>query len=339
MDPLSITYLVLSILFIFLSAFFSLVETAYSCLNKYRIKALAEDGNREAKVVDKIIEKFDVTLSSILIGNNVCSVLLSIMSTFLFINCFFKNVNIEDSIVSIISSIIITIILYIFGETLPKHIGKKIPNKVALKTSYFLAFFIIIFLPVSLILVGISSLLNLMFKNNKEVDLTEEDFSSVIENNEEKGALEENETDIIQNSLDFTETAVSEVLTPVEKIYAIDIKGMSIDKLAKTVANTNYSRIPLYYSDKNKIIGVLIVKTFLAKYLKDKNLDLKSIINKPYIISPSIMIDDLIDGFRTSHTQIAFVMKDKKLIGMVTMDDVLEELVGPIKDSDNGVRL
>ncbi len=294
---------------------------------------MAMDKNRRAIVVSKIIDKFDVTLSSVLVGNNICAVLLSIVSAYLF----GKFINLDQSIVSIISSVVITIIVYIFGETLPKHIAKKIPNKVALKTSYILVFFIIIFLPISLILVGISSLLNLIFKNNKEADLTEDDFSSVIENNEEKGALEENETDIIQNSLDFTETTVSEVLTPVDKIYAIDIKGMNINKLAKMVANTNYSRIPLYYSDINRIVGVLIVKTFLARYLQDKNLDLKSIISKPYIITPSIMIDDLIDGFRTTHTQIAFVFKDKKLLGMVTMDDVLEELVGPIKDSDSGV--
>lgn len=333
MDTRSTIYLILTIVFIFLSFFFSLVETAYSCLNKYRIKAMAMDKNRRAIVVSKIIDKFDVTLSSVLVGNNICAVLLSIVSAYLF----GKFINLDQSIVSIISSVVITIIVYIFGETLPKHIAKKIPNKVALKTAYILVFFIIIFLPISLILVGISSLLNLIFKNNKEADLTEDDFSSVIENNEEKGALEENETDIIQNSLDFTETTVSEVLTPVDKIYAIDIKGMNINKLAKMVANTNYSRIPLYYSDINRIVGVLIVKTFLARYLQDKNLDLKSIISKPYIITPSIMIDDLIDGFRTTHTQIAFVFKDKKLLGMVTMDDVLEELVGPIKDSDSGV--
>lgn len=330
-----ILYPILIFIFIALSAFFSLVETAYSCVNKYRIRALADDGNKSAKLVEKIIDRFNISLSVVLIGNNICSVVLSFVSTFLFV----QLLPLEEGIASIISSIIITIIVYIFGETLPKHIGKKLPNKIVLKTAYPLVFFIIILLPLSLILVGLSSILNLLFKNKSEANLTEEDFNSVIEKNEEQGALEENETDIIQASFDFNDTAVDKVFTPVSEMFTINMTNMTMDKLASIVANTNYSRIPLYYSDKNKIIGILIVKNFLAKYLEDKHLDLRKIIQKPYIISPSIKIDDLIDGFRTKHTQIALVYKDKNLIGMVTMDDVLEELIGPINENDLGVRV
>lgn len=338
MDLKSILYLVLIFVCLIASFFFSLTETSYSCLNKYRIKIAADDGDKRAKLVMKIIDKFDVSLSTILIGNNIAAILLSMSSTFLFTKAF-KNTSLDEGIISIIASIIITIFVFIFGETLPKHIGKRIPNKVAIKTSYFLIIFIIVFLPISLILVGLSSLINLLSKNKKEVALTEDDFNSVIESNEEKGALEENETDIIQASFDFNDTSINEVLTKVDKIYAIDIKDISVDRLAKIVAKTNYSRIPLYYGNINKIVGVLIVKTFLSSYLKDKNVDFKKLIQKPYIIQDDIKIDDLIDGFRTNHTQIALVYKDKKLFGMVTMNDVLEELIGPIKEGDSGGEL
>ena len=337
MDLKPILYLILIFVCLIASFFFSLTETSYSCLNKYRIKIAADDGDKRAKLVMKIIDKFDVSLSTILIGNNIAAILLSMASTFLFTEAF-KN-TLDEGIISIIASIIITIFVFIFGETLPKHIGKRIPNKVAIKTSYFLIIFIILFLPISLILVGLSSLINLLSKNNKEVALTEDDFNSVIESNEEKGALEDNETDIIQASFDFNDTSINEVLTKVDKIYAIDIKDISVDKLAKIVAKTNYSRIPLYYGNINKIVGVLIVKTFLSSYLKDKNVDFKKLIQKPYIIQDDIKIDDLIDGFRTNHTQIALVYKDKKLFGMVTMNDVLEELIGPIKEGDSGGEL
>lgn len=338
MDPKLILYFILIFVCIIASFFFSLTETSYSCLNKYRIKIAADDGNKRAKLVMKIIDKFNVSLSTILIGNNIAAILLSMASTFLFTEAF-ESTSLDEGVISIIASIIITIFVFIFGETLPKHIGKRIPNKVAIKTSYFLIFFIILFLPISLILVGLSSLINLLSKNKKEVALTEDDFNSVIESNEEKGALEDNETDIIQASFDFNDTAINEVLTKVDKIYAIDIKDISVDRLAKIVARTNYSRIPLYYGNINKIVGVLIVKTFLSSYLKDKNVDFKKLIQKPYIIQDDIKIDDLIDGFRTNHTQIALVYKDKKLFGMVTMNDVLEELIGPIKEGDSGGEL
>lgn len=338
MDLKSILYLILIFICLIASFFFSLTETSYSCLNKYRIKIAADDGDKKAKLVMKIIDKFDVSLSTILIGNNIAAILLSMASTYLF-TLAFENTKLDNGLIAIIASIIITIFVFVFGETLPKHIGKRIPNKVAIKTSYFLIVFIVLFLPISLILVGLSSLINLFSKNKNEVSLTEDDFNSIIESNEEKGALEDNETDIIQASFDFNDTSINEVLTKVDKIYAIDIKDISVDRLAKIVAKTNYSRIPLYYKDINRIVGVLIVKTFLSSYLKDKNVDLKKLIQKPYIIQDDITIDDLIDGFRRNHTQIALVYKDKKLYGMVTMNDVLEELIGPIKEGDSGGQL
>lgn len=332
-DPRSYIYLVLTFVFIFLSAFFSLVETAFSSLNKYRMKILADEGDKRAKHVMRIIDEFDFSLSSILIGNNICAVLLSIVSTYLFLKAI---PSLNDSIVSIISSVVITMIVYVIGETIPKHIAKKIPNKIALKTVYPLLFFIILFFPVSLILYGISYLLSFFFNNKKEKSITTEDINSAIEINEEKGFIQNEEVSLLQNSFSFTDTKVEAVLTKAEDMFAIDMKGMSLERLAKIVSHCPYSRIPLYYEDKNKIIGILIVKTFLANYLKDKKLNILNLIQKPYVISPNIMIDNLIDGFRTTHTQIALVYKDKKLLGMVTMDDVLEELIGPICESDSG---
>ena len=330
MDPLSWLYLSLSIVFIIMSAFFSLAETVFSSVNRYKMQVLDDQGNKSAKLVIKILKHYDSALIATLIGNNAVAVALSAVSTSLFITWFHNTL--DEGLVSLIASIIITVILYIFAETLPKQIARKIPNKLATKIVYPLFFFYIIFFPFTMIFLGLSLLTKKVFRGKKEPELTEADFNSVIETNESHGLLEENETDIIQNSFDFTDTSVKEVLTPKEKMLEIDLKGLTNRQLIDILMTTNYSRIPMYYQDKDNIVGILIVKKYLADYLRNPNVSVTSSLEKPYIVSPSIMMDDVLDGFRSYHTQIALVYKDKHLLGMITSEDVLEELVGPISE-------
>lgn len=333
MDKKSVIYLVLIIVFILLSAFFSLAETAYSALNKYRLEVLADDGKKSASIALWIAKKFNLTLNTILIGNNAVNVFMSFMATYLFLKV---TPNLNETFASILISIIITIIVYIFGETLPKQIGKRIPNKIAQAISIPLAFCLIVFFPLTILFVGISNLIKIIFKGNVEPELTEEDFNAVLDDNEEQGVLEENETDIIQNSFDFTDTSVKEVLTPKEKMFTLDLKGMTNEKIVEKVLQAHYSRIPVYYGNPNKIIGVLLVKSYLADYLKDKKCSIVRSIEKPYIVSPNITMDDMVEGFRSRHTQVALVYKDDNLLGMITTEDVLEELVGPISEKIQG---
>jgi putative hemolysin len=179
---------------------------------------------------------------------------------------------------------------------------------------------------------GVTFLAKKIFHSEKAPELTEEDFTSVVETNEKHGLLEENESDIIQASFDFTDTSVKEVLTPKAAIYELNLKGLSARQLAEKICASKYSRIPLYYEKEDNIIGILIVKNFLAAYLKNPHLEIKGYLQKPYIVSPSIRMDDMVDGFRKHHTQIALVYQGETLLGMVTMEDVLEELVGPINE-------
>lgn len=330
-DPLSWLYLSLSIILIILSGIFSLTETAFSSLNKYRFEAEAKNGSRSAKHVLKVYEKFDSTLVTILLGINMISVILSVIFTDLFLMWI---PSLDDSVTSLIASLILTLVLYFFGETIPKQVARKMPNRCAKLTVYFLQFFMVIFYPLTLLFKGISFLVKKATKNKEEPELTQEDFTSVIEKNEEHGLLEENESDIIQNSLDFNDTKVKEILTPKKNMYMIDMKGLSSSELAKIICSTSYSRIPMYYEEKGQVVGVLIVKRFLAAHLENPNLNIKDYIDKPYIVSPSIDIDDLADGFKLHHTQIALVYQNGKLIGMVTMEDVLEELVGDIGEKN-----
>lgn len=332
MDPLSWLYLALIIIFVIMAAYFAMTETAFSCLNKYRFQVKKDHGSRTAKAVLFIAERFDTTLVVVLIGTNAASVILSVVSTILFTQRLFPTL--DPSIAGLISTIVITIILYLFGETIPKQIGKKIPNKVASIAVYPLLVFYFLIWPIAMVFTGISWLAKKLFPTKEEPEVTEEDFTSAIELKEEEGLIEENESDVIINSIDFSDTAVKEVLTPRRKMFTIDLSGLTNEDIAKIVCETKYSRIPVYEGEINDIKGVLIVKKFLSMYLKKKSFDIAKALEKPYIVAPNVKIDDLTDGFRTNHTQSALVYKDDRLIGLVTMEDVLEELVGPIGEKD-----
>ena len=322
-------YVLFSLIFLFLSFFFSMSETAFTCLNKYRFQVEARKNVKSAKAVCKVIDTFDSTLVAILIGNNIVNILLSLVSTSLFLS---MMIDVEESIVSFIASITITVLVYIFAEALPKHIAKRIPNKCAKFLVYPLIVSLIILFPFTLIFSLASKLVNLTFKGKKEYTITEEDFNEALSTNEKEGVQDNYETSIIQNSFDFSDTLVKDVLTEKEKMYMIDIQGLTNKQLIKKVMNTSYSRIPIYYTNPNKILGVIVAKELLSSYYYDPHLNIRNLINKPYIISPNIYLDDLIDGLRKNKTEIAFVYLKDKLIGMVTLEDVLEELVGPIDE-------
>lgn len=325
--------MILTILLFLASAFFSLVETVFSSINRFKFEVKANNGSSNAKVVLWCDDHFDSALVTILIGNNAASVILSSVTTFLFVDNILKNI--DSSLATLIGSLILTILLYIFGETLPKMIGRKMPNKLAKWTCYPLAFLIIILFPICSLFKGVSWLFKKLFKSKEEPEMTEEEFQNVIEYNENQGALEENESQIIQNSFDFSDTKVKEIFTPKDKMFTINLKNITLDKLVEIVCSTSYSRIPVYYDNPNKIVGILLVKNFLADYLDDKTVktDLNDSIEKPFIVSPNVTIDDLVDGFQKQRKQIALVYRKNVLLGMVTMEDVLEELVGTISET------
>jgi putative hemolysin len=304
-----------------------MAETAFSCLNKYRFEVKAENGSKLAKRVLYVYSHFDATLVTILVAINALSVVLATLATLLFEILFLK---LDSTLSSLLSSLALTVLLYLFGETIPKQVARKMPNGCASLCVYPLLAFIVVLYPVSLLFRGVSVLSKKMVHVPPDPELTEDDFTSVIETNEKHGLLEENESDIIQASFDFADTSVKDVLTPKRDMFEIDLKGMSGHRLAEIVCSTKYSRIPCYYEEKDHIVGVLIVKNFLAAYLSDPKIRIQDFLEKPYIVSPSIKIDDMVDGFRNNHTQIALVYSANKLVGMITMEDVLEELVGDI---------
>lgn len=329
-DPLSCILIIgLCIIFHF---FFSISETALVCVNPFKMQVKADEGSKTAKLVLKVHSNYDRALTTVLIGSNIVAIIASAVSTVAFYDLL-KNSGFADETVSLISSIIITFAIYIFGDSFPKTIAKSIPDTISEIVIYPIYFFIYLLFPIVLLFELIGKCIEKLFKSDEKEEFDEEDFENIVEKVSDEGIIEEEQEEIIHSALDFVDTNVREVLTPRENIFAINIKDLTYSKVNEILRNTTYSRIPVYENSLDHIVGVLVIKNYLEEYMKDAHFDLKNILQKPYFVSNSIMIDDLFNGFKKNRTHIAFVVnKANKVVGMVTMDDVLEELVSDISN-------
>ena len=313
--------------------FFSAGETALACANRFKMQVEADEGKRSAKLVLKVQEKYDRALITVLIGSNIVSIAASVICTALFTRTL---VNYTSDLIALLASITISLLIYIFGDALPKTIARSIPDTISKVFVYPVFGLMMIVYPITLLFELLTKGIEKAFKVKEEVEFDEEDFENVVEKVSDEGILEEEQSDIIQSALDFADTNVKEVLTPKSKIFALNIRELDREKLHEIIINTNYSRIPVYDGNIDNIIGVLHIKTYLSAYLRNPNVSIKSKLQKPYFVSSNIMIDDLFNGFKKHHTHIAIVRdKNKCVIGMVTMDDVLEELVSDISEPNS----
>ena len=324
-DPYGLINLwwILILVLTILTAFFSGAETAIESCNQFKFKVKAGEGSRTAKLVIKIINKFDEQIISVLVGYNIVTTIISTVATIVF-SAYLK----AEWIVNLVSTIVITILIYIFGDTLPKIVAKRAPDTYLTLFAYPLMFFYYVFYVINKLFYFLSLGVKKLFKIKKDVTLTEEDFSNIVENNEEIGELDEDESDIILNSIDFLDTSVKECFTPANKMEMIDLNNLSNEKLNQLLLNSNYSRIPMYYKNRNNIVGILTVKKYFNAYIEDKHVNIESILNQPYFVDSNATIDSIFEGFNKNRTHLAIVKNKDTVVGMVTMDDLLEELVG-----------
>ncbi len=317
------------------SFFFSAAETALACCNRFKIQVKADEGSKTAKLLVKVCNRFDRALTTVLIGNNIMAIVISTVSTILFLNIF-KSSDMTDSTISLISSIAMTFLVYILGDTFPKTIAKAIPDTLSYVFVYPTYFFMLVLYPITLLFELFVKLLEKIFKVKKETEFDEEDFENVVDKVTDEGIIEEEQNEIIQSALDFVDTNVKEVLTPKEKIFALDIRDIDHESLKGILITTRYSRIPIYDRQFDNFIGVLNVKTYFKAIERNPNVSIRKILQKPYFVPTSIMIDDLFNGFKKNHTHLALVKNSSnKVVGMVTMEDVLEELVSDIAEPSN----
>jgi CBS domain containing-hemolysin-like protein len=324
-DPLLWISLIIILL---LGSFFSLTETAFAASNLIRIEVLAESSPLAKRTLN-YLKKFDQSVIITVIGSNLVSVTLSTIATL-----FFSRIFLDLAAASLWATIIATFLFYIFCDTIPKSIARAIPHQIALFSTTILVFFEIIFYPLILIFSSFQKRFTQLIRTKESDTMTEEEFSDIVEQQIAHGTLEVQEEELIQSVIDFSETAVKDVLTPLEKIYAINEADLNRSDIAKRLFASPFSRIPIYRGDIGQIIGVISIRTFAQSYRKDKFFNIQKIIKKPYFVSSKVNMDDLFEGFKKQRTHIAIVLgNQKEVIGMVTMEDVLEEVIGQMGDT------
>ncbi len=306
------------------SAFFSGSETALSTFNRVRMKNAAEEGDKKAKKVLKVADDYDKTISTILIGNNIVNIAASSIATVLFTKLFLDNG-------PLVATIVMTVLVLIFGEVTPKSLCKANADKMATLVAAPIDVLRGVFTPISFLLVKLTNVLNSKTGAEEQPSVTEEELISIIESIEEEGVLEEAESDLVQSALEFDEIEVQEVLTHRVDMIAMDLDDPWEEQL-KLVQSEGISRFPVYEDTIDHIVGVVRAKDLLLAEVAG-NRDLRKLITPVMFVHSTMSISTLLNDLRRQKMQMAIVTDDYGgTLGLVTMEDCLEELVGEIWD-------
>lgn len=327
MDDASTLQYILIIVMILLSGFFSAAETAFSSVNRIRIRNYVQSGDKRAVNALKVIENYDKALSAILIGNNIVNIASASVGTILFTEMFGQNG-------VAISTLIMTIIVLIFGEILPKTFAKENAEKLALSISTVLLTFMKVISPIVSIFVAIKNLVSKLYKKekNSQPSVTEEELKYIIEEIQDEGVLEHQESKLVQSALDFDEITLDEILTPRVDIIAIDIND-EINKIKEIFFNERYSRLPVYEKNIDNIIGTLHEKDFLKAVIERNHENIKNLVQNTIYLPSKKKISEALKEMQKNKMHMAVVSDEYGgTQGIITIEDILEELVGEIWD-------
>lgn len=317
---------------VIMSGFFSSTETAYSCANKIKLRTLASNGNKRAKnVLDLAETNYDKFISTVLIGNNIVNLTASTLGTI-----FFASLIANESTSAVVSTAVLTVAVLIFGEITPKFIAKTYPEKLAMAYYPLIKFFYYIFTPLNLIFGGWKWLLSKIFRFKEEDVVTEDEIMTIVEEAEEDGTLKEEETKLIRSVIEFDDLEVGDILVPRVNIVAVDVES-SMDEMRKVFDKEGYSRLPVYKDSIDTIIGTIHEKDFFNAYLKGKK-GVDGIMQNAFYTAEHVKISDLLRQLQKQKVHIAVVLDEYGgTLGMVTLEDILEELVGEIYDEHDEI--
>ena len=327
MDPASC---ILYLFFLFCSAYFACCETAYTGVSKIRLRAMADKGNRRAERALWVCDRFDKTLTTILIGNNVFHASCASLSALLVMRQF------DESFVAF-GTLITTVIVYLFAEMLPKSLAKARSEEIALIFSGSMQLLVRILTPVSFFFSGISNLLSRFISSEDGNTVTEEDLVTIIETIEDEGVLSPEKQELVNSAMEFREKLAEDIMIPMEQVVSVP-SSIPLQELARKVREMAYSRVPVYEGNRNNIVGILPVNAFLSRYVSGKPVMLRKLLLKPYVFDRKTEITDLLQRMRLNKIHMVFICdENRKKVGLITMEDLLEELVGDIQDeSDAG---
>ena len=338
MDGDSTGKIILIVILILFSAFFSASETSFTSLNRIRLKNAAENGDKKAARVLKMAENFDKLLTTVLVGNNIVNILASSISTVLFIDIM-KGVVGEDkgsAVGTTVATVVMTIVVLIFGEVCPKGLAKESPEKFAMLFAPFLQFLSYVFMPISFFLIGIRKLFSLLFKNKDAAVITEDEIITFVEEAAHEGGINEQESELIRSAVEFNDREAQEILT-----HRVDIEAVSTEttgeELEQLFIETGFSRLPVYEDTIDNIVGVIHHKDYYNK-VKAGKCQIKDIIKDVISVHKAIKIRDLLTLLQKSKSHMAVVADDYGgTLGIITMEDIIEELVGEIWDEHDEI--
>lgn len=325
MDRQSIISIIAIAVLVVLSGYFSATETAFTSFNKIRMKTLAADGDRKAKLVLKLSEQYDKLLTTILVGNNIVNIAMTAIATVLFVHLYGTELG------ATLSTVVITIVVLIFGEISPKNLAKEMPEKFTKFSARIISFLMTLLTPINYIFSLWKKLLAKVFKLSGEAGITEEELITIVEEAQTEGGIGEEQSELIQNAIEFNELIAWDVLTPRVNLVAIEVDTPKED-VSKIFKMTGFSRLPVYEDEIDNILGVLNQKDFHNE-ISRTNKTISEYVKPVVFVAGSMKIAALLKKMQKIKTHIAVVVDEYGgTEGIVTMEDIIEELVGEIYD-------
>ena len=318
---------ILMLVMVVLSAFFSMSETAFSSASDTKLRIAVENKVAGAKKAIYLYERFDKTVTTLLIGNNLVNVALSTIAVIFFTDLVISR---DANVISLVTTLIVTITLLLFGEIVPKMIAKAHSEAVCTKVSWIVYILSLIFFPLVMLFVGIQRLLTR--NQNTDSTIEKEELDVIIDELQGSGEIENSEANVLHNVLDLGETSVEDIMVPRIKMEALDYES-TLDEVKTFMLDNAYSRIPVYKKDKDHVVGILYERDFFPALVKNSKVSWRKLIRPVKFVSAAMKADDLIREMQISKTHLAVVSGEYgEVLGIVTMEDALEELVGEIYD-------
>ena len=330
MDPQSIAMIAAMFLMVAFSAYFSATETAFTSLNRIRMKSRADAGDRRAARTLALAEDYDRLLSSILIGNNIVNISASTLGTVLFTK------HVGTAYGPAVSTIVLTVIILIFGEISPKSLAKEQPEAFAMFSAPILRLLMLVLSPLNFLFAQWKRLLSLIFRSSSDSGITEEELITMVDQAETEGGLDQDESELIRSAIEFSDLEVDEILTPRVDIVAVEDTD-TMDEIAKAFAESGYSRLPVYHEDIDNIVGVIHEKDFHAARYHGQD-DVSAIVSTVLYTTANTKISDLLRILQKAKAHMVIVVDEYGgTEGLCTLEDIVEELVGEIWDEHDEV--
>ena len=324
---------VVIVVMICLSAYFSASEIAFNSSNKMRLRRAAEGGSKTARIAFNITEKFTTALSAILIGNNLANIAISTCSTLIVMNLFVAG---AVGAASTVATVLVTVIILIFGEIIPKVLAKQNADSVARFVAIPTRILTILLSPLVFIVMGLLFVLRKIWGSDKKDDaptVTEEELISIIDTVEEEGVINEEQGELLQSTIEFSDTTIEKIMTPRIDVTAIDIDDDDEKIVALLSDSSQFSRLPVYEDSIDNIIGILSLTRYCKATLECERPDIRAMLLKPCKLHKTMKLPDALTKLRDAKMHLAIVIDEfGGTLGVVTMEDILEELVGDIWD-------